>query len=122
MSGSLKNFKIFVYDILIPKISYSHPNFDGNIRDLTCEIKDELCYSWLKSMHSWHDDILPPVITNKDLFIDLIYDDERELTFQEYRNDIYCYLELTLEEIVSELWAEHTGQYAEPFAGYERGE
>ena len=66
--------------------------------------------------------ILPSVITDQDAFLDAIYAQPPTDSMTEYRNDIYAYLESTLAEILAEEWAEHTGEYAEPFQGYGRGE
>ncbi len=115
-------FKEFVNDGIIPLIEKNYSNFDGEIIDLEDDLKDELCYGWLKSMKSWYDDILPPVITDTDAFLDVIYAQPAAPGMTEYRNDIYAYLESTLAEILAEAWFEHTGEYAEPFPGYGRGE
>lgn len=115
-------FKDFINDAIIPFIEKNYKHFDGDIIDLEDQLKDEMCYGWLKSMKSWYDDILPPVITDQDAFLDAIYAQPPTDAMTEYRNDIYLYLEPTLAEILAETWAEHTGEYAEPFAGYGRGE
>lgn len=115
-------FKEFVNDGIIPFIDQGGMHFEGDIIDLSDNLKDEMCYGWLKSMKSWYDDILPPVITDQDAFLDAIYAQPPTASMTEYRNDIYLYLEPTLAEILAEMWAEHTGEYAEPFAGYGRGE
>jgi hypothetical protein len=111
-------FKDFINDAIIPFIEKNYKNFDGDIIDLEDQIKDELCYGWLKSMKSWYDDILPPVITDQDAFLDAIYAQPPTAAMTEYRNDIYAYLESTLAEILAEEWAEDTGEHAEPFQGY----
>jgi len=115
-------FKEDVNNFIIPFIEKNYKHFDGDIIDLEDQLKDEMCYLWLKSMKSWYDDILPSVITDQDAFLDAIYAQPPTDSMTEYRNDIYAYLESTLAEILAEEWAEHTGEYAEPFQGYGRGE
>ena len=116
-------FKDFINDAIIPLIEKNYKNFDGDIIDLEDQLKDDICYNFLINFPSWWDDVLPPATACRFGFLDELYNRSLGQNLSEIiRNDIYEYLESTLAEILAEEWAEHTGEYAEPFQGYGRGE
>ena len=47
-------FKEFVNNFIIPFIEKNYKHFDGDIIDLEDQLKDEMCYGWLKSVSYTH--------------------------------------------------------------------
>jgi hypothetical protein len=122
MSSSEIGFKIWLEDNL-PRIVKDYRNFDGNVIVLSDEHKDELCYNFLLNFHSWWDDVLPPVTACRLGFLDELYNRSLGQNLSEIiRNDIYLYLELHLNDVVTEVYNEVFNIKPEPFAGYERGQ
>ena len=86
----LQKFKDFISDVVLPEITNDYYDFEGDIIDLEDREKDELCFVWLSTMKSWRDDILPPVITNPDHFLEVVYNNNNVSdAMLAYRNDIY---------------------------------
>jgi len=122
MSSSEIGFKIWLEDNL-PRMAKDYRNFDGNVIVLSDEHKDELCYNFLLNFHSWWDDVLPPVTACRLGFLDELYNRSLGQNLSEIiRNDIYLYLELHLNDVVTEVYNEVFNIKPEPFAGYERGQ
>lgn len=122
MSHPDVDFKIWLEDNL-PRIVKDYRNFDGNVIVLSDEHKDELCYNFLLNFHSWWDDVLPPVTACRFGFLDELYSKSLGQNLSEIiRNDIYLYLELHLNDVVTEVYNEVFNVKPEPFAGYARGE
>lgn len=123
MTSNVKNFVDCVDDIL-PMVNARNDRFEGYIIDLDDDLKDFLCLCWLKTMKSWHCDIMPPIISDSDGFIDMVYSDlvSPNEAIKNYRTDIYLYLENTMGEIFTERWNIYANVEPEEFPGYEIGQ
>tara|TARA_R110000803_G_scaffold174924_1_gene237488 strand:+ start:827 stop:1189 length:363 start_codon:yes stop_codon:yes gene_type:complete len=110
-------------ELLVANIQKSYRNWDGDLIDLTDYDKDSACYKFLLQMDSWLDDVLPPCISNRKYFLDVLYMDiESDACSNLLKNAIYLHLEPTLRDLVQEAYYSVNNVQQEAFAGYERGE
>ena len=99
-----------------------YTNWYGDLIGLLDYDKDTICYTFLRQMESWWDDMLPPVVINQAQFLDALYHDRPYTVSTMLRNAIYLSLESSLRDLVQEIYDELNEVQPEPFAGYERGQ
>ena len=109
-------------ELQISNMQPRYKNWDGDLIDLNDYDKDTICYTFLRQMESWWDDMLPPVVINQAQFLDALYHDTRDTVSTMLKNAIYLSLELALRGLVQEIYDELNHVQPEPFAGYERGQ
>ena len=109
-------------ELQINNIQLRYKNWDGDLIDLNDYDKDTICYTFLRQMESWWDDMLPPVVINQAQFLDALYHGQPDTVSTMLRGAIYLSLELCLRDLVQEIYDELNEVEPEPFAGYERGQ
>ena len=122
MKDSEQQFKEWLAADL-PLYAPDYRHFNGDLMGYQEDVKDWICFAFLRHFPSWCDDVLPPCLLDPRDFLEYLYqeteDEELSLIL---RGDIYLALESTLCPIVKEVFDSVYNVQPEEFAGYEVGQ